>query len=227
MLTGCSAAVDGTAARPGAGEPLPLQQILPTAEEVSAAVGNLLDVTSAPSIGSIEVLPNGIRDSDGATPLDCLGAVTPLMRVVYEGGGVQSAAWRDYSRLGEGLTVSSAEAGVVRFGSQAQASRTFARFVTQWQSCDRTTVTLRAGGSGGLELTVSEVRVDGPVLSAVILSDGGDGTVYPTEHAVGVAVDCIVDVDVAVTDPDPARRLTEGRAATVVRAMLEKISAGR
>lgn len=227
MLTGCSAAVEGTAARRGAGDPLPLQQILPTADDISAAVGNPLDLTSTPSIGSIEVLPNGIRDSDGATPLDCLGAVTPLMRVVYEGGGVQSAAWRDYARLGEGRTVSSAEAGVVRFGSEAQASRMFARFVTQWQSCDQTTVTLRAGGSGGLELTVSEVRVDGPVLSAVILSDGGDGTVYPTEHAVGVAADCIVDVDVAVTDPDPARRVAAGRAEAVVRAMLDKISAGR
>ena len=69
--------------------------------------------------------------------------------------------------------------------------------------------------------------MDGPVLSAVILSDGGDGTVYPTEHAVGVAADCIVDVDVAVTDPDPARRVAAGRAAGVVRAMLDTISAGR
>ena len=58
--------MEGTAARLGAGEPLPLQQILPTADDISAAVGNPLDVTSTPSIGSIEVLPNGIRDSDGA-----------------------------------------------------------------------------------------------------------------------------------------------------------------
>jgi hypothetical protein len=203
--------------------------MLPTAEEVSAAVGNRLDTAGVVRSGSIEVLPNGIRDSDGATPLDCLGAVTPLMRVVYESGGVQGAAWRDYARLGAGLTVSSAEAGVVRFGSPDEAARVFARFVTQWQSCEGTTVTLHVGGPGstaGLELTASEVAVDGPVLSATVRSDGGDGSVFPTEHAVGVAGDCIVDVDVAITDPDPARRIPAGRAAALVEVMLGKLDPG-
>ncbi len=222
-VLGCSATVGGSAQRRGADEPAPLQQVLPTADEVSAAVGNPLDAVGTVTAGSIDVLPNGIRDSEGATPLDCLGAVTPLMRVVYEGGGVQAAAWRDYARLGAGLTVSSAEAGVVRLGSESEASRMFARFTTQWQSCEGTTVTLGTGGAGGLELTVSAVKVDGPVLSAVIFSDAGDGTLYPTEHAVGVAADCIVDVDVAITDPVPTQRIPAGRAADLVRMMLSKV----
>ena len=223
-VLGCSNTVGGSAQRHGAEEPVPLQQVLPTADEVSAAVGNPLDATGTATSGSIDVLPNGIRDSEGATPLDCLGAVTPLMRVVYEGGGVQAAAWRDYARLGAGLTVSSAEAGAVRFGSESEASRMFARFTTQWQSCEGTTVTLGTGGGGGLELTVSAVKVDGPVLSAVIFSDAGDGSLYPTEHAVGVAADVIVDVDVAITDPVPTQRIPAGRAADLVRVMLAKIA---
>lgn len=223
-VLGCSNTVGGSAQRHGAEEPVPLQQVLPTADEVSAAVGNPLDTTGTAASGSIDVLPNGIRDSEGATPLDCLGAVTPLMRVVYEGGGVQAAAWRDYARLGAGLTVSSAEAGAVRFGSESEASRMFARFTTQWQSCEGTTVTLGTGGGGGLELTVSAVKVDGPVLSAVIFSDTGDGSLYPTEHAVGVAADVIVDVDVAITDPVPTQRIPAGRAADLVRVMLAKIA---
>lgn len=222
-ILGCSTTVGGSAQRYGADEPVPLQQVLPTAEEVTAAVGNPLDAIGTATTGSIDVLPNGIRDSEGATPLDCLGAVTPLMRVVYEGGGVQAAAWRDFARLGAGLTVSSSEAGAVRFGTESEASRMFARFTTQWQSCEGTTVTLGTGGTGGLELTVSDVKVDGPVLSAVIYSDAGDGTLYPTEHAVGVAADCIVDVDVAITDPEPAKRIPAGRAADLVRVMLAKI----
>ena len=222
-VLGCSSTVGGSAQRHGADEPVPLQQLLPTADEVSSAVGNRLDAIGTATSGSIDVLPNGIRDSDGATPLDCLGAVTPLMRVVYEGGGVRAAAWRDFARLGAGLTASSAEAGVVRLGSESEAARMFARFTTQWKSCGGTTVTLGTGGAGGLELTVSAVKVDGPVLSAVIFSDAGDGTLYPTEHAVGVAADCIVDVDVALTDPEPAKRIPAGRAADLVRVMLAKI----
>lgn len=222
VLPSCSGAVEGTARRSGADQPPAPHQYLPTAAEIAKAVGDPLEPAGPPKIGGIDVLPDGIRDSSGATPLDCLGAVTPLMRVVYSDGGVRDVAWRDYSRFGEQLTVSSAEAGVVRMESAEAAQRLFARFVTQWRSCAGTTVTLHAG-SGGLDLTVTDVRVDGPVLSATILGDGGDGTSYPTEHAVGVAADCVVDVDVAVTDPDPARRVAAGRASDLVRITLAKL----
>lgn len=219
----------GTAQRQTVSDRAAIAALLPTAEEVSDTVGNPLDTTGSPLVGSIDVLPNGIRDAAGASPLDCLGAVTPLMRVVYEGGGVTGAAWRDYARLGAGQTVSSAEAGVVAFGSDGEASRMFNRFVTAWRSCAGTTVTLFVSPSStaGLELTLTDVRAEGQVLSATVLSDGGDGTVFPTEHAVGVAADFIVDVDVAITDPDPDRRVAAGRAADLVRLIQGKIAATR
>lgn len=225
-LSGCASTVDG-APRRHTSAGAALQELLPRADEVAAAVGNPIDSSGPPHVGSIDVLPNGIRDSEGASPLDCLGAVTPLMRVVYESAGVQAVAWADFARLGHAATVSSAETGIVQLGADGEASRMFSRFAAQWQSCEGTTVTLHAGAAGGLDLTVSRVRVDGPILSAIILSDGGDGSVFPTEHAVGVAADCIVDVDVAITDPDPSRRVTTGRAADIVRLMLAKISAAR
>lgn len=226
LSSGCAATVAGTAQRQSVGDRRAIVELLPTAEEVSEAVGDPLDTTGAPMAGDIDVLPNGIRDAGGAAPLDCLGAVTPLMRVVYEGGGVAAAAWRDYAKLGSGQTVSSAEAGVVRFGSDGEASRMFTRFVTAWRSCAGTTVTLfiSPSSSAGLQLTVTDVRADGPVLSATILSDSGDGSTYPTEHAVGVVADYIVDVDVAITDPDPTRRVAAGRAADLVRLMQAKIA---
>jgi hypothetical protein len=229
LTAGCATTVGGAPQRRSIDDRAALQELLPTAEEVSTAVGNRLDPAGASLAGSIDVLPNGIRDADGASPLDCLGAVTPLMRVVYEGGGVQGAALRNFARLGAGQTVSSAEAGVVRFGSDAEASRMFTRFVTAWRSCAGTTVTLfvSPASGAGLQLTVTDVRADGPVLRATILSDGGDGAVFPTEHAVGVAADCIVDVDVAITDPDPSRRVATGRAADLVAVMLKSISASR
>ena len=216
-MSGCAPAVDGTAQRqvsPTAG----LLEILPTEQDVSVAVGSPLDAADMPKVGSISVLLNGIRTTDDASPLDCLGAATPLMRVVYESGGVQAAAFQDYARFGKGLTVSSAEAGVVRMDSDEAAARTFETFATRWKACDGTTVNMH-----GLELTVTKVRVNGPVLTAVILSSDGHGDEFPTEHALGVARDCIVDVDVAITDPDPTRRQPRTRAADIVRGMLAKI----
>lgn len=224
LLVGCSATVEGTSRRQPPGVPTRLQQVLPTAEEVSAAVGNRLEAARSPVSGSIDVLPNGIRTASEVTPLDCLGAVTPLMRVVYESGGVIAAAWQDFARFGEGLTVSSAEAGVVRLESEAAATEMFDRFVSQWQACDGVTVTLDTG-AGGLELTPTGVRVDGPVLAVTVL--GGDDGMFPTEHAVGVAGDYLVDVDVAITDPDPDRRVPQTRAVDLVRVMLDKIAAAR
>lgn len=226
VLPGCGTTVGGTAHTQSVSTPenpkQVLLRVLPTAAEVSEAVGNRLDTAGDVVTGSIDMLPNGIRDSAGATPLDCLGAVTPLMKVVYAGAGVRAVALQNYARFGRSMRVSSAEAGVVQFDSDAEAARMFARFVTQWQSCEGTTVTMHVTRTAGLDLTVTDVRVNGPVLSATILSDGGDGTVFPTEHAVGVAADCIVDVDVAVTDPDPTQRVAAGRAANLVRMMLAK-----
>ena len=225
-LLGCATAVDGAARREQASAPALLQSVLPTAEEVGAAVGNPLDTAGPAKVGGLDVLPNGIRDSAGADPLECLGAVTPLMRVVYEAGDVAAVAWRDYSRFGAGLTASSAEAGVVRFDSEAEARRMFDRFTRQWRSCEGTTVALGVGGPGsGLGLAVTDVRIDGAVLSATIVGGHPDGEVFPTEHAVGLAGDSLVDVDVAVTDPEPERRAAAGRAAALVRLMLDKLRA--
>ena len=220
MLTACSTTVDGSALRQ---HPASLLRVLPTAEQVAAAVGNPLDATSQPTLGSIDVLPNGIRGDDAVDPIECLGAITPLMRWVYEKGDVRGAAWQDFARFGEGQTVSSANTGVVRFGSDAEASRMFSQFVTRWRSCEGGRVGIRSGRAD-LGLTVTDVTVTGPILSATILSGESDTDPgFPTEHAVGVSADCIVDVDVAVTAPDPARRVAATRAIDLARAMLTNV----
>ena len=220
MLTGCGTVVDGVALRQ---PPASLLRVLPTAEQVAAAAGNPLDATSQPKIGSIDLLPNGIRGDDSVDPIECLGAITPLMRWVYEKGDVRGAALQDFARFGEGQTVSSANTGVVRFSSDAEASRMFSQFVTRWRSCEGGRVGIRSGRVD-LGLTVTDVTVNGPILSATILSGESDTDPgFPTEHAVGVSADCIVDVDVAVTAPDPARRVAGSRAKDLARAMLANL----
>ena len=221
ILAACTSAIDGSALRQRASS---LQQALPTAEQVRDAVGNRLDPTGQPVLGSIDVLPNGIRGDDAVDPIECLGAITPLMRWVYEKGDVRGVVWQDFARFGEGQTVSSADTGVVRFASDAEATRMFSQFVTRWRSCEGGRVGINTGG-GDLGLSVTDVTVAGSILSATILSGETDTDPgFPTEHAVGLSADCIVDVDVAVTAPDPAKRIATTRAVDLVRAMLGNLS---
>jgi len=194
-----------------------LEQVLPTPDQVDAAVGNRLDPTGPAVVGSISLLPNGIRDSHDITPLDCLGPATPLMRVVFEKGDVRGVALRDFARFGAGVAVSNVHTGAVRFASDAEANRLFAAFVSQWRSCNGSAVTVHLTPTASLQWTVTDVRAVGGILSATILSAETSGRqAFPTEHAVGVAADCIVDVDVAVT----GRAETGTRAVDLVQLML-------
>ena len=134
----------------------------------------------------------------------------------------------DFARYGEGETVSSAHTGVVRFASDADAARMFATFVTRWQSCDDVTVTVHITPTSALEWTVTDVRQVAGILSAVVLSgETRDQPAFPTERALGLSGDCIVDVDVAVTDVLPARRVAGTRAVDLVQAMLDNIRRSR
>ena len=106
----------------------------------------------------------------------------------------------------------------------------FSQFVTRWRSCEGGRVGINTGGGdlgrgGDLGLSVTNVSVAGPILSATILSGQTDSdAAFPTEHAVGLSADCIVDVDVAVTAPEPAQRIATARAVGLVRTMLDNLS---
>ncbi|MFN8033053.1 MAG: sensor domain-containing protein [Mycobacterium sp.] len=232
VLTGCTATVGGVAVRDARTVAARnLVTILPTDAEVSDLVGNpLSDNGSRPVAGSIDVLPNGIRDNATANPIDCLGPVSPFMRIVYEKGDVRGAAWQEFSHYGGHQTVSSVDAGVVEFSSEAEAKRMFGEFVSSWKACEGTTVTTYLHNAESAELyeKINDVRVAGPILSATVInSDNQQDARFPTERAIGVAADCIVDVDVAVTDgPEPAQK-PAGRAVGLVTAMLARVSRGR
>lgn len=190
------------------------------------AVGNRLDPAGPVALGAIDLLPSGIGEGGQVTPAECLGAATPLMRATYQSGDVTGVGLRDFARFGEGLTVSSAHTGVVRFGSDAEAARMFAAFVNQWRSCDGTPVRVRVTANSELVWTVTDVRLSDGVLSATVLNGETDAEPgFLTEHAIGMAADCIVDVDVAVTDAQASRRVAAGRAGDLVRSMLRNVDA--
>lgn len=220
VLAGCSATVGGSAVRQTAGvTPRELVAALPDSAEVSKIVGNPLDNNgSRPQSGGIDILPNGIRDNDTARPIECLGPVSPFMRIVYEKGDVVGAAWQQFSNYGGGQAVSSADAGVVQFRSEAEAQRMFTDFVNRWKSCDGTTVTTFLHDGNGTELyeKITGVRVDGTLLTATVVNSDNQGdAAFPTERAVELAGDCLVDVDVAVTAGGPAQQTPRRRAADI------------
>lgn len=222
VSAGCVATVDGGAVRKHA---IGLQDVLPSATQVAQAVGNPLDPTSPPMVGGIALLPNGIRDGDEVSELDCLGAATPLMRVVYERGDVRSVGLQDFSRYGEGLTVSSAHTGVVRFGSEDEAARMFEIFAEQWRSCADTLVSVQVTPNSALEWMITDVRQADDIVSATVLNGETDRqAAFPVEHAIGLAGEYIIDVDVAVTDAEPSRRVVTGRAAELVRLIRDNIA---
>lgn len=231
MLAGCTSVVEGTASRqrPG-GSVRDLAAVLPTSAEVGQAAGNPLPDTDFPTFGGIDVLPNGIRDNAGADPIECLGPITPFMRVVYEGGDVRRAAWQEFSNFGGGQTVSSVDAGVVELGSETDAQRMFDGFVARWKECEGKTVRTPLHNQAGIELyqKITDVKVDGRVLSATVINSDNQGdAAFPTERAVGLAADCVIDVDAAVTGGTPAQRQSSGRAVSLVRTMQDKVIRGR
>ena len=172
VLAGCTSTVDGTAARH---DPVSavrdLAAILPSSAEAGQAAGNPMSDNGFPAIGGIDLLPNGIRDNNDANPIECLGPVTPFMRVVYEGGDVRRAAWQEFSNFGGGQTVSSADAGVVEFGSDAEAQRMFGAFVTQWKACEGKTVRSVLHSPANIELYQKITDVQGGRTGVV--GDGG------------------------------------------------------
>ncbi|ABL05795.1 MULTISPECIES: sensor domain-containing protein [Mycobacterium ulcerans group] len=223
--TGCTNTVAGVsthAGQPGANALTP-EQVLPDGEEVKAAVGNDLPPHSPPMVGDIGVLPNGIRDNSAAAPIECLGAIAPAMRISYEVAPVRAAALQDYWNYDSGVVASSATVAAIKLASSDDAQRLFASFTQQWRQCEGRTVTMYTHDRSDTELysKVTEVRTDGPILSATIISwDNHHTPQSPVERAVGVQGDVLADAKVALRPhSQPGTRAIE-----LVKVMLRKVS---
>ncbi|MGY4710515.1 sensor domain-containing protein [Mycolicibacterium sp. CBM1] len=231
ILTGCTTTVAGSAQQALRATPVrDLVTVLPSSVEVSQAVGNPVDADGPAVVGGVELLPNGIRDEKTARPIECLGPASPFMRVVYEPGGVRGAAWQEFANYGGDQVVSSVDAGVVQFDSEPAADRMFSNFAARWKACDGTILTTDLHDADRTELRqrITDVRVDGPLVSATVVnSDNHSNAQFPTERSIGLAADCIVDVDVAVTHGTAAQQREAGRATRVTRIMVDKVIEGR
>jgi hypothetical protein len=218
VLAGCSAPVGGApvvhiveAAKPSAS--VPLEHVLPTIDElvVKLGIGGFMGPLA---LGGPDMLLQGVRESE-ATPAECVSATHRLQKVVYQAGPVRSVAshsWAGGDASGPSMT---GFFGVVKFATPDDAQAFFASSADKWRRCNGQTMVLhqpehRADGLS----RITDVVIAPKVVSAVVMNDKGQ----LVQRALGLASDCIVDVD--ITDTAGSRG---NPAVDVANLMLQKV----
>jgi PknH-like extracellular domain len=232
LSVGCAHSVSGTAepARDsagiiGIGRSVP--KILPTSVQLTSALqSRFVDDGFPPSVGGSEVLMSGrvVSDRDGA---GCVGVTDPVLNATYRDAPVRAVAIQGWHGVESDHWV---DAGVVALASPRDAKALFARLVGQWQRCQGKSVTLRSVKSQAPEFRddITGVRnADGLLTAVVTLLSFYDNIAFPSERAVGVAYNCIIDVNVtdfAFHRGDPA---TAQSAKAVFNVMAANAGASR
>lgn len=234
VLAGCSTTVTGTPA-PAASA----LKLLLTDAEISAAVGNTLSTFGfKPYVGGADILPDGYRTDAEATPIACAAITDTAPRIVYEPLPVVEAARQSYFNWDEGVDSSGADLAAVRLATASAAARDFAAFAQTWKQCSGTTVvkhlrgvanTAADSGNGTvIDAEISDVVVDGPLLSATVRTrQRPGGAVSRYERVVGLRDANLVEVSLSISAkgerlPDPRRP-----AIRVARAVLDKAGPAR
>lgn len=203
---------------------VPLGQFLPNAREMSTTLGTGPNSFMGQLVeGDEDMLLRNV-DEVQATPAHCVSTAYRLQKSVYDAGPVQSVASNSWAGGGFDGPPVSGFFGVVQMASTADAEEFFATITDNWRRCNGQTVALRHPGAGTDELSrVSDVAFDERVVSAIVLHASGDTGSATTVRALGVAGDCIVDVEIT----DPRGTAAAQPAAGVAELMLDKIAAQR
>jgi PknH-like extracellular domain len=222
VLGGCSAPVGGTpvvhiveAAKPSATPPL--EQVLPTIDELAIKLG-IGGFMGQLATGDADMLLQGVRESE-ATPIECVSATYRLQKVVYQASSVRAVASRTWAGGDASGPSMSGFFGVVKFATPDDAQAFFAATADKWRRCNGQTLVLRQPEHGADGLSrITDVVIEPRVMSAVVMQEAGGSGSPPMQRALGVASDCVVDVD--ITD---AAGSSGNHAVDVANLMLQKI----
>ncbi len=222
VLAGCSSTpVDSAApvvrikeaAKPSVSRPL--NQVLPAGDELTATMGVGPGMSGQLVDGGAEMLLAGIGESD-ATPIECVSAGYRLQKVVYAASPVREVASQSWAGGDFSGPPLSAFFGAVKFATADDAQGFFAASADKWSRCNGQTLVLHQPEHGAEGVSrITDVVVDKTVISAVVLHDDGS----TIQRALGVASDCVVDVEIT----DANRAGGAPGAVAVANLMLQKI----
>jgi len=222
VLAGCSSTpVDGApvvhiaeAAKPSVSRAL--DQVLPTVNELATILGTAGYAGQLVKGGS-EMLLQGVNESE-ATPIDCVSAGYRLEKIVYRASPVRSVASQSWVGGDQNGPSYSGFFGVVQFATPDDALAFFAASADKWHRCNGQTLVLHQPEHGADGLSrITDVGIDDRIVSAVVLHDNGS----TAQRAIGVASDCIVDVE--VTNPAGDSGTSASGGVGVANRMLQKI----
>jgi PknH-like extracellular domain len=222
VLAGCSSTpVDGApvvhiaeAAKPSVSRAL--DQVLPTVDELATILGTAGYMGQLVK-GGPEMLLQGVSESE-ATPIDCVSAGYRLEKIVYRASPVRSVASQSWVGGDQNGPSYSGFFGVVQFATPDDAQAFFAASADKWHRCNGQTLVLHQPEHGADGLSrITDVGIDDRIVSAVVLHDNGS----TIQRAIGVATDCVVDVEVTNPAGDSGTSVSGG--VGVANRMLQKI----
>lgn len=225
LATGCTVAVGG-AARPAPGlvpHPLTGQAVnraLLDRAELSRAFGQSFDTDpDQPSAtGGRELLQANVQ-----TPPECGGVVDVLLTDSYAGSDVRAVATGNWTYVGANPVVIALQEAVVALADARAADAQFAMLARRWSSCSGATMTI--DGDANFTSRVGTVHQKDSVLSAPV-DDISSYMTMPEARAVGVRVNCVVEVKVVYYGGDDrdgsTRRIPT--AADVAHLLMQKVS---
>jgi hypothetical protein len=167
------------------------------------------------------------------SPAGCVGVTTMLQKSVYGPANVEDVASESWWNNGEPAQVISVMEGVVALPTAAQAEALFAKFPAQWQQCNGTTTTEQTGPISTTTV-ISDIRVTNTVVSATntataVLPNMPPLRPTPQARAIGVRLNCIVEVEVVFfgdrRPSDPGSADPDTSAVDIAHAMMDKVSA--
>lgn len=224
IVAACSTPVDGApvvhiveAAKPSATRPL--DQVLPTADELSTALGLGAGFMGQLVQGGPDLLLQGVGESD-ATPVECVSATSQLQKVAYQASPVNAVASRSWAGGDLNGPPATGFFGAVKLASADDAQAFFAATAEKWRRCNGQTLALHQSGHGADGLArITDVAVDPRIVSAVVIQEASGSGSAPMQRALGVVSDCIVDVEIA----DSGGAGSAHSAIAVANLMLNKV----
>jgi hypothetical protein len=233
LAVGCSPVVAGTVVPAPNLAPRPLtgtaiKQVLLDGAALSKLTDQPFQTVPPfpPRFGGSEQLSDRFGSDESG---ECAGVAFMLQKNPYQSADVGNVAdefWRPDGSSAQSVV----HEGVVSLSTAAEANALFDRFPAQWKQCDGKA--LSDPSDVFVRDTIADVRVVDSVLAATITLEPPPGSVLadvPQARAVGVAGNCVVEVEVAffgITYPsDRGSADISTSAIKIAHAMADRVRA--